>query len=336
MGLKNYQYDVILRQFDARRLRSKYMLDKRTEEIYNKFPEILDIDNTIAEQSMERARLAIMGDEHALDTLASDNEALSARKRLLLVKNGYPEEYLTPHYECELCHDTGFVNGERCSCFKAALSNLIYSESNIRDIIKDQNFDNFDFSLYSDTPMLYARSGDGREIRKSPREVIDHAVSIAHSFIDDFDRPFAERANQNLFIYGEPGLGKTYLINCIAKELLDNAHTVLYYTAYRFFNYIEQCKFRPDSNELGDLSQEYLIDCDLLVIDDLGTELTNTFTNSALYTVINERQLKQHPTIISTNFGMDQLEERYSERIFSRISQNYSPVKIIGSDIRRK
>ena len=326
MGLKNYQYDVILRQFDARRLRSKYMLDKRTEEIYNKCPEILDIDNRIAEQSVARAKRAILGDPDALKGLDEDNRNLSMEKKRLLVKNGYPAEYLSPRYECPLCNDTGFVNGERCSCFKQALSNLIYSESNIRDIIKEQNFENFNWSLYSDD-----NADRDPFMKRTPMENIHEVVDQAHRFIENFDTSY-----ENLLIYGNTGVGKTYLANCIARELLDDAHTVLYYTAFRFFSYIEKCRFKSATPEDSTpVSEDYLIDCDLLIIDDLGTELANSFTTSALYSVINERHLKQRPTIISTNLNFEQIEERYSERVFSRLSKDYSFLKIIGRDIRK-
>ncbi len=329
MGLKNYQYDVIIHQLDMRRLNAKYMLDKRTEEIYNKCPEIWDIDNQIAVQSAERARRAIMGDEHALDGLADANRALTRAKENLLVKNGYPADYLSPKYECSICKDTGYVNGERCSCFKKAVSNLIYSESNVRDIIREENFENFDYELYSDTPDHFdVVTGTMR----SPRDLVREVVGLAHEFIDSFDTEY-----HNLLIYGNTGVGKTFLSNCIAKELLDRSHSVLYYTAFRFFKYMENCKFTFDAaEETGTLSEDYLVDCDLLILDDIGTELSNTFTNSALYTVINERHLKRRPTIISTNLSLAGLEKRYSERIFSRLSKDYSLLEIVGSDIRRK
>lgn len=326
MGLKNYQYDVILRQYDARRLHAKYIMDKRREEIYNNCPEILDIDNRIAEQSIRRGRLAILGDISALEGLDADNLALAREKKRLLVKNGYPEEYLSPQYECPLCRDTGYIGGKQCSCFTAAVSKIVSAESNVRGIILDQNFDHFDFSLYSDAPEDYDRF-----MKCTPYCNIVKVVEQAHNFIDNFDKVYA-----NLLIYGNTGVGKTFLTNCIARELLDSAHTVQYFTAFRFFEYLEKCKFRKDESEREFYDENALIDCDLLIIDDLGTELPNSFTASALYAIINERHLKQHPTIISTNISFDELEGRYSERVYSRICKDYTFLRIIGQDIRRK
>ncbi len=324
MPLKNHQYDTIIREYDARRLQSKYNLDKRTEEIYNKYPMILDIDNRIAEDSVRRAKLAILGDEKALEGLSESNRALSEMKEKLLIKYGYPANYLQPHYICEQCKDTGYIGSEKCSCFKLALSRLIYSESNIKDIIETENFDTFSPELYSDLP------ADRDPLLGTPRENIMRVLKQAKDFISNFDSSY-----QNLLIYGNTGVGKTFLSNCIAKELLDTAHTVQYYTTYQFYNMLEKYKFKYDEyKEEAPGRQDYILDCDLLILDDLGTEMTNAFTASQLYAVINERHLSRKSTIISTNLSFENIESFYSERVFSRLSKDYTFLKIIGQDIR--
>lgn len=264
-----------------------------------------------------------MGDSSALATLAEDNLALSREKQSILVSHGYPAEYLTPQYTCPICRDTGFVDGERCSCFKQALSKLIYSESNIMDVIERENFSTFRYDVYSDDP-----ADTDPFMQRTPRENIREVVASAQDFIRSFDT-----AHSNLLVYGNTGVGKTFLLNCIAKELLDSAHTVLYYTAFGFFDYLEKCKFRSgDSEEI--ISVDHILDCDLLIIDDLGTELDTQFSSFALYSVINERALRGHSTVISTNLALDELAPRYSERVFSRFNKDYRFLKIIGEDIR--
>jgi DNA replication protein DnaC len=150
------------------------------------------------------------------------------------------------------------------------------------------------------------------------------------SFIQNFGTSY-----ENLLIYGNTGVGKTFLSNCIAKELLDAGHTVIYLTSFQLFEILEKYKFNTAENYEEIRNRfEYILDCDLLIIDDIGTELNNTFITSQLYQCINERHLKQKSTIISTNLSFDQLKNNYSERIFSRISSHYKLLKIIGDDIR--
>lgn len=328
MSLQNYQYDIILRQYDALRLRSKYQLDKRTERIYNECPEIMDIDNRIAAESIARAKRAIMGESGALVGLAADNERLSKRKETILVNHGYPADYLKPHYECELCHDMGFIGRERCICFKRALSKLVYNESNIRDIVEKENFNSFDYSLFSDDPC-----DTDPESGLTPRASILKTVSYVKEFIRNFDHE-----HQNLMLCGNTGVGKTFLSNCIAKELLDSGHTVIYYTAYHLFDYLAKAKFSNDRSFEDDemTSPDKLVECDLLIIDDLGTELTNSFTVSSLFAIVNERILKNRSTIITTNLDWRTFTDKYSERIASRIGKEYTFLYLAGNDIRSK
>ena len=325
MGLSNRQYDMIMRGFDARRMQSSFELDRHREEIYEKIPEIKEIDDRIVTESIKRAKRALRGDRSAIRGLNEDNAVLSGKKEELLVQHGYPADYLKQKYSCNLCRDTGFIGNNRCDCFKKALTELIYNDSNLSEILAEQNFDNFDLSLYSS-----AEEDADRITGATPRENIEGVVSTARAFIENFDNSF-----ENLLIYGNTGVGKTFLCSCIAKELLDTSHTVVYYTAYKFFKYLEDEKFHTaDPDEDYPQSSSFLFDCDLLIIDDLGTELTNSFTNSALYSVINERSLRKHSTVISTNLSMADFAYRYSERIFSRINKDYTFLRIIGKDIR--
>ena len=235
-------------------------------------------------------------------------------------EHGLTSDYLKPVYHCPDCKDTGYVNGRRCHCFEQAAINLVYTQSNLKEILERENFSTFSFDYYSADDINPATGHSSLETARD-------AVAKCHDFIDHFDSTFS-----NLYLYGDTGIGKTFLSNCIAKELLDRGHSVIYFTAFQLFDILSKGVFKRDEEAL--LSHRNIFDCDLLIIDDLGTELSNSFTTSQLFLCINERILRQKSTIISTNLGMNQLADIYSERVLSRISSNYTLLKLFGADIR--
>ena len=236
------------------------------------------------------------------------NQELVKERKDLLASNGYPEDYLNMQYDCPDCEDTGYINGEKCHCFKKAAVDLLYTQSNMREILQKENFSHFSFDYYSDTIR--------DEITGlTSRQAAHDAVMKARQFIDSFGKEF-----HNLFLHGNTGVGKTFLTNCIAKELIDRAHCVIYFSAFDLFHALAQNTFQRDAST-EDI-QEDILTCDLLIIDDLGTELTNSFVTTALFQCINERILRKKPTIISTNLSLDQFKDLYSERIYSRITSN--------------
>ncbi|MGN0291664.1 MAG: ATP-binding protein, partial [Lachnospiraceae bacterium] len=220
------------------------------------------------------------------------------------------------------CQDTGYIGQERCHCFKQAAIDLVYTQSNLKSILEKENFSTFSFSYYS-------KEQTNPATNLSALETAEIAVAECKRFIADFDKEFS-----NLFLYGDTGVGKTFLSNCVAKELLDNGHSVIYFTSFELFHIFEKNVFERDR----DMKESYqnIFDCDLLIIDDLGTELSNSFTVSQLFLCLNERILRKKSTIISTNLGLNQLADIYSERTFSRISSNYTMIKLFGDDIRIK
>lgn len=325
MQLKNFQYNKILREYDKRQLENRHELEKRINHIYSILPEMKEIDDQIVSNSIQSAKLSLMGDDESLNSLADRNMDLSMRKIEILTENGYPSNYLMPTYQCEDCKDTGYINNEKCHCFKQAIVDLLYSQSNIKEIIKQENFSTFRYDLYTDSYVEETTN-------LTPLANIKKVVSSCKEFIDNFDSTYS-----NLLLYGNAGVGKTFLANCIAKELLDRSHTVIYLTAFQLFDILEKNKFNRDQEkEEANEQFEYILDCDLLIIDDLGTELNNSFVTSQLYLCINERHLRKRSTIISTNLSWDNLNTNYSERIFSRIASNYRLLKIVGDDIRIK
>lgn len=340
MALKNFQYNKILRQYDQTRLKHKHLLDGRFQEIYDKIPAMKELDAAIASNAVESTRLALAGDDTAITSLQKKNKSLSEEKQALLAAYGYPRDYLTPSYDCPDCKDTGYIetlepssdegrfllSKNKCHCFKQAVVDLLYTESNQKTAIERENFNTFSYQYYD-------REKKDPTTGLTPYENMQKITAVAKNFIAHFDERF-----ENLLLYGSAGVGKTFLTNCISKELLDTAHTVVYLPANQLFDILEKYKFSSKNEENYQIQEKYygILDCDLLIIDDLGTELNNNFINSQLYVCINERQLGRKSTIISTNFSLDDLSRQYSERIFSRITSNYRLLRIFGDDIRLK
>ncbi|MGO5053225.1 ATP-binding protein [Lachnospiraceae bacterium LCP25S3_G4] len=322
MALKNSQYDIIMRNYEQKQLHSRNVLNQHFAEVYTKAPEIKSLDDTISLLSVQQARKLLNGDEQALASLKEEISILLDSKKNLLHSYGYSDDYLEPQYECNDCQDTGYINNVKCHCFKKATIELLYNQSNLKDILQKENFGTFSLKFYSDN---YKDQKTGR----SSLSIMKDAVQTCKTFVQTFGKEF-----HNIFLYGDTGIGKTFLSNCIAKELMDSSYSVVYFTAFELFDIFAKNKFEKDSD--AELMNSYIFDCDLLIIDDLGTELTNSFVTSQLFSCINERLLHKKSTIISTNISLETLREIYSERIFSRITSNYTMLRLTGDDVRIK
>ena len=323
MALKNTQYDTIMREYYRRQLENKRLQDERVSRAYACIPALSEIDGRVASLGVSQARKLLDGDETALSVLREEIKSLGQERSRLLMENGYPADYLEMHYLCPDCQDTGFVGNKKCHCFKQAVIDLLYTQSNIREALKEENFDTFSFAYYSDTMINPAT---GLSALATIRQIVDECKDFIHHFDDSED---------NFFFYGDTGVGKTFLTHCISKELLETAHSVIYFSAFELFDLFSKTTFGggPENEKLQQM-HSYIFDCDLLIIDDLGTELTNSFVASQLFLCINERLMRRKSTIISTNLPMDVFRDTYSERVFSRISSNYRMRKLIGDDIR--
>lgn len=326
MALKNFQYNRILQQYDERRFQNKHLLTMRYEEVIKQIPEFAELDREIVKNGITYAKQALIEGTSHTDELSMKNKVLIEKKTALLEQHGFPRNYLAPVYNCPDCKDTGFIEGEKCHCFKQAIVDLLYQQANLDTILSKENFHTFRYDFYSDD---YVEP----TTKLTPLANITKIVHECQNFITDFDKEYS-----NILLYGNTGVGKTFLANCIAKELLDSAHTVVYLTSFQLFDILEKHKFsrQIEQKTEADYQFQYIFDCDLLIIDDLGTETVNSFIASQLYHCINERHLSHKSTIISTNLSLDDLSRLYSERVFSRIISNYRLLKIIGDDIRLK
>ena len=322
MAINNTQYNTIFRNYEQKQIHSRNSLVERQRVAYDAIPELERVHNQISELSVSQARKLINGDENALLELKAKLKDLTKKKTSLLTAAGFPGDYLEPVYECPDCKDTGYIGNKKCHCFQRAVIDLLYTQSNLQDILKQENFDTFSLSYYSDN---HIDPVTGR----SSLAIMKNAYMVAREFVDTFANDF-----RNLFFYGDTGIGKTFLSNCIAKELIDKSFSVIYMTAHQFFDTMAKGKF--DKDEIAEEMCEHFFDCDLLIIDDLGTELANSFTVSQFFLCLNERLLRKKSTIISTNLSLEALAEIYSERTFSRITSNYTMLKLTGDDIRIK
>lgn len=313
MALTNAQYDRILQVYNQKRLDTRRQLETRTEEIYRKIPEYKELDQLTATISVQQGKKNLLGDSNALDELKDILEDLNRQKKLLLTAAGYSVNYLDPVYSCSYCKDTGFIDGEKCHCFKQAIMNTLYEQSNIREILLEESFENASFE--------YQQGEDLTRFR--------NALSNSQKFVENFDLDY-----QNILFYGTVGTGKSFLSNCIANALIQKGHSVIYFSAGDLFAKISEFTFQKSGKDNLQNPYDDLYNCDLLVIDDLGTELTNQFVIAQLFSCLNERHLRRKATVISTNLPMEDLRDRYSDRIFSRIISNYEVCKLSGQDVR--
>lgn len=324
MAFTDSQYDELMHTYYQNQLNNRALADERKAEVYKAVPRIEEIDHLIATSSLSAAKAKLKHGIDTTETTKEQNRLLIAEKEALLEKNGYPVDYLKPIYTCPLCKDTARVDGEYCSCFKQSAISLLYKQSTLDNILQTENFEHFNLDFYPDAI-------DSKHPEEpTPRKNMERILSISKQFIKDFDEK-----GGNLLFYGDTGLGKTFLSNCIAKELLDSSHTVLYQSSIHLFEdvcaeVILKKGQLPGSQE----TYRYLYDCDLLIIDDLGTEYTNSFVSSELYDILNTRLRTKKSTLISTNLNLEQLMETYSSRIATRIFADYEVCNFYGTNIR--
>ena len=322
MGYQSVLRDI-KRDYEKRREQGAALRAQRFDHVYAAAPRLREIDDELRLTGLSLARLVIGGRHEDVEVLRAANARLCAEKAEIIAGMGFSPDFLRSDgiFACEKCEDTGYAGGEMCACLRQRLIEKYYDLSNVKNAIEDENFRTFDLKYYS-----------GRVIPSegaSPLERIKMIHKTCVDFVNRFDAEFT-----NLLFYGESGLGKTFMCNCIAKEILDRGKTMLYVTAPQIFKAIEGYRFNRENMPAPDETIEALTEVDLLVIDDLGTEFPTVLTASELFNCINTRLLQKKATVISTNLTLTDLQNQYTERIISRLYGYYKRLKFIGDDIR--
>ncbi|MEI3391849.1 MAG: ATP-binding protein [Clostridia bacterium] len=327
--------DFLLVEYEQKKRDAEFNSQKRKEKIYKKIPRLEQIDEEINKISINKTKSILISQlTNSLNT-EFENELLKLKKEKeeILKKENIDESYFKPNYECDKCKDTGYITypdkkTEMCNCLKQKLINISYNKSNLSNLQKE-NFKNFNFNKFSNEINIGKYN-----MNISPRENIKNIKMASENFIKNFNNP----ETKNLFFTGNTGLGKTYMTNCIANEILKQGKTVLYQTAPVLLENIIDNKFNKyKTNNTNDFNNQVL-NVDLLIIDDLGTECINNMKLSELFTILNSRSLnlnnKITKTIISTNLSIEKIFSVYEERIGSRIAGFYDIYYFFGDDLR--
>lgn len=327
--------DFLLVEYEQKKRDAEFNSQKRKEKIYKKIPRLEEIDEEINKISINKTKSILISQlTNSLNT-EFENELLKLKKEKeeILKKENIDESYFKPNYECDKCKDTGYITypdkkTEMCNCLKQKLINISYNKSNLGNLQKE-NFKNFNFNKFSNEINIGKYN-----MNISPRENIKNIKMASENFIKNFNNP----ETKNLFFTGNTGLGKTYMTNCIANEILKQGKTVLYQTAPVLLENIIDNKFNKyKTNNTNDFNNQVL-NVDLLIIDDLGTECINNMKLSELFTILNSRSLnlnnKITKTIISTNLSIEKIFSVYEERIGSRIAGFYDIYYFFGDDLR--
>ncbi len=326
----------VLKEYDEKRTRALQAAEERKKDLMSVNPRLQEIDKELTLNSIQASKAILVSDSKEkaslLASLKKKNNSLIKEKNDFIKNLSKENNYLNPHFDCKLCKDTGYVQKDgklsMCSCLKQRIFDIAYNKSNMGNLERE-NFSSFNIRIFSDKPDKELYKSD-----LSPRENMQIIREKVKSFIENFDNP----EEKNLIFTGNTGVGKTFLTNCIANEMLKLGKTVLYQTAPVMFDEINDAKFGRE-NARFDL-YENILNVDLLIIDDLGTEKITDSKVTELFTIINTRLLNQNhkitKTIISTNLNVDELFKTYTTRIGSRLAGNYRFLRFFGDDLRFK
>lgn len=312
-----YTYDnfqKVKEELESNRRRARAEAEERSASLAEKSPEIAAIDEELRGTGMLIFKTACSGGD--IEPIKQRNVELNKRRREIMLSLGYPEDYTEPKYSCPVCSDVGFIDGVKiCSCFRNRLFMLNVASSGMGNLITKQSFDNFDLEWYRGDEEVYNRMAQ--------------TLKSAKKYVEDFPL-----ARGNLLLLGDTGTGKTHISTSIAREIISRGYSVLYDSTENIISDFEADKFKSGYGPHEPKSDKYM-ECDLLIIDDLGTEFPSQFSTVALLNLINTRQNKGLATIISTNLSAEDLATRYDGRIYSRIvGSDYQILAFVGRNRR--
>ena len=315
MGFNRENYAKIKEEYSGKYLRAQEAARLRRAEVHAKLPEIAKIDAELSFAGMRVFEASLRNDKAMLDAIEKENTELNKKRGEILTSAGYPADYTEVRYECSICNDTGVVDYRMCSCMKEKLVLAGLESSGMSSLIESQTFENFDLSYYSGEALARMKM------------ILEIAKNYAASF--------EAGKSGSIIMLGNTGLGKTHLSSAMGGVIIKKGNDVYYTGAVEMFGDFESERFGYDRGEKSSVTDKYFT-CDLLIIDDLGTELVNQFSTSCLYNLVNMRLIKGKATIINTNFTRDEIRKKYQDRITSRIIGEYTVLPFLGTDIREK
>lgn len=323
MGYNQENFRRIRAEYETKAMKAEEAADERREELYRVIPGLRDLDRALSGFGLRLMKQAMEGGDTqaGIASLQAENERIQAARRDLLARYGYPADYCSPRYECPKCRDSGYVGIRMCICMRRKLTEAGMMSSGLGSLMKTQSFENFSLDYYKNDPAAFARMQDN--------------LQKIRIYATNFGGPEWGKIAHNMLFFGGTGLGKTHLSTSIARVVIEHGYDVFYNSAVGMLADFETQRF-GNSAVLGDADNtSRYTTCDLLILDDLGTELVNQFTLSVLYTVINTRMNLAKATIISTNLTAAELRKTYSDRITSRLFGEFNPIPFVGTDVRK-
>lgn len=316
MALTAEQFHEIQEILSERRFRAEKEAIEKQREVLEKVPGYAYLDENLRTLSISVMEKAQEGDTEAIRTLRPAIKKIREEKRVLLEKAGFSSEDLEAHYSCTLCRDTGIYEGKKCRCFMKLQGEILYKQSKMGEILGRENFSRFQLERFDNTERK-EQTGN-KTVREYMKEIRDYFYGYCQNYPE----------NQGNFIFtGGTGTGKTFFLHCIAKALLDRGVRVLYFTAEGLFNHFSRLMREG-------IEDEFVEEVDVLLLDDLGTEFSNSFTASRFFNLLNQRILTRKTMMISTNLNFKDLRELYSDRVVSRMMSDYEIIPLYGRDLR--